>query len=185
MMIQTCMETSFAVIIGNLYFSTSQLTYILKLFNYLYKREKIFKIHQLLTLKIFNSYEEDQHRFIIEKVINTNKLSTIFRYLIVVWLAMYLIYPVVDNSLLAIPAWYPFNVEKYRWYIIIYQVASVAISALINSSMDIVTIGFISVATAHFSIIKDTLTNIKKGENLEDVKRKIAFCCHYHNSTIE
>lgn len=185
MIIQTCMETSFEHVIGDLYFSTSEITFILKLTNYLFKREKIYKIDQLLNAKIFNSYDDDQHRFIVDKVKNTNKLAAIFQYLIVIWLAMYLIYPVIDNSLLAIPAWYPFNVEKYRWYIIVYQVGSVAISALVNSSIDIVTMGFISVATAHFSIIKDTLSNIKKGENPDDVKRTLAFCCDYHNCTIE
>lgn len=185
MMIQTCKETRFEVIIGNLYFSTSEMTYIWKLFNYLYKRHKILEIDQLLDTKVFNSYTESQHRFVEKAVKKSVALSTIFRYLIIVWVTMYLIYPIVDNSLLALPGWFPFDIVKYRWYIIIYQVASVALSALINSSTDVVTVGFISVATAHFSIVKDTLTSIRKGEDPKELKKTIAHCCFYHNRIVE
>lgn len=177
-------ETKIDKIIGAFYFFMTELTFFCKLLNYLYNRQKIAKIDQLYSKRIFNCYSQKQHPFIAEAVFSANLLSKVYRILIILCLILYTSIPFIDNRL-PLDARFPFSIEKYKYFLIVYQILGIAISSLINSSMDNMTIGFISVATAHFSIIKDILVSIKAGENPDDVKKKISHCSYYHTNVIQ
>lgn len=178
------METRLDKIIGSLYFAITEITYVSKLCNYIFNRNDIANIDAYLSTDVFRSYNKDEEKYVKNAVRSANRLVTTFRALIVICIFMYSLYPFIDKRLLPLDAWFPIDMEKYRYPLIVFQVFSVALSSLINSSIDIITIGFISVTLAHYSIIKERLINIKQGLQPQDVMKTIQQCCYYHNSVI-
>lgn len=183
--IQTVHERELDRIIDSLYFLITLTAYIFKLFNYLYKRDLMLSINEMLSGEAFNRYTKNQEKLIKRTVRKCRVLGFLFKSAIASSTIMYFIYPLIDNRpdiILPYPGWFPFDIVKYRYACVIFQVFfGLSLNALMNATIDLITIGLVAIGTTHYEILIDDLLKIKSGKNKEEIEKHVYNCIIYHD----
>lgn len=163
-------------------------TYVCKLINFLYYRKKLIHIEDNLTKPIFYGFSYDQLDLMEEKINSCKKVGKIFRFLCVNAVTCYILTPFLDNDgskNLPYPGWFPYNVTKYYYTTVTFQVLGVANTAYTNSSIDILTWMLISIASGQFEILKHNLKNINWQDDQKKTEKQFVSCVKHHEEIVK
>lgn len=156
-----------------LLFLATQVAFLAKLTSIMYFKENFTKIEYLLTKPIFYGFSEHQLKLITSAVKDAEFVARIYRSICIVSVICYSIFPFLDqesNTAMPLPTWHPWDITKSKIYYSIsfgFHIISIAISALYNTTADIITVKMCTLAAAQFQILKDNLNKI-------DYTKKIA-----------
>lgn len=164
--IQLFIEKEMAKIINILYYLPQQTAYVFKLINFLYNGKTIHKIQIIFNSSLFNLHKEQQYHFLNDAIYKTKIIGNIFRMLCCGVVAFYGMQPLYSNDPMPLPAWYPFDINKYSVVIYFFEVLGVLVSATINSNIDLLNVRLISLGTAQLEILTDNLENVADTEEI-------------------
>ncbi|RZC37342.1 7tm 6 domain containing protein, partial [Asbolus verrucosus] len=171
-------------------FFMTHVTFLGKLTNFGYYRSNLFNIEDALTNPVFYGFSSECLAVLKKKMASCNLVAKIFRMLCILAVLLYTSVPFLDESKtksLPLPGWLPFNTRKYYYLGVIFQIASVSITAYNNSSIDILTWMLITVATAEFDILKENLKTINFRSECEARANKTVFknCIKHHKAIVK
>lgn len=175
-----------------LLFFMTHFTFLCKLSNFLYYKRKLFEIEDLLAESIFYGFPYERLELVKNKVDSCKLIAKIFRILCVLVVLFYTLVPYLDDKedmTLPLPGWLPYDTKKYYYPTVVFQVMSVSISAYNNSSIDVLTCMLITVASAHFDILKENLKGIDyktgKTNSAEAIWTNFKHCVSHHKKIVQ
>lgn len=160
-------------------------------------KEGLRELETLLQKPIFTDVDDEGRRILTSHIEEGKLLAKMYRMMCFLTILLYMLFPVLDKSFerehkFPLRCWFPFNEENYYYQVVFVEVLSIAISAIINSSMDILTIMMMIVATAEFKILNRKLTNILVPSGSEEaivedvlVKGRLEECIVHYDELLQ
>lgn len=147
-------------------FLATQIAFLAKLTSIIYYKNNFRKIESILAKPAFKKFTPEQIDLIIQDANGTEFIAKNYRYICAISVLCYSIFPFLDKRSdysMPLPAWNIWDVKKSRifyWISFHFQIISIAISALYNSAIDIITVKMYTLATSQFRILKSNLEDI-------------------------
>ncbi|KAJ3666143.1 hypothetical protein Zmor_001597 [Zophobas morio] len=174
-----------------LLFFMTHFTFLCKLTNFVYYKKKMFDIEDTLAGNIFYGHPLERLMLVKTRVSSCQLVAKIFRILCVLVVFFYTLVPYVDHKeekTLPLPGWLPYDIKKYYYPTVVFQIMSVVVSAYNNSSIDILTCMLITVVSAEFDILKENLKTTDYKTYNESAKKQIQekfqHCVEYHKAIV-
>ncbi|KAI4458986.1 odorant receptor [Holotrichia oblita] len=180
------------IILEALYFGLTQITFLCKICNVIICNYKVGRMKAYLKKPVFNIHTKEQDIFIQNAIDMCHLFAKTYRFFVGLTITFYAIFPFIENTL-PLPGWFPMDMNKYWFFIYIYQLVCLILNGYNHTSFDCMNASLISMASAQFEILKDNLLNLKRSDDdtltidQEDriTRKKIAKCVTHHNHIIK
>ncbi|KAJ8913713.1 hypothetical protein NQ315_007430 [Exocentrus adspersus] len=145
-----------------LLFCMTQFAFLNKLTNLIASKRKLLQLEVRLTNPVFTTVTDVEKSILQKHVSNGKLLAKLYRALCFLVVLFYALFPFLDDRSeteykYPLPCWFPFDEDKYYYQVFFVEIWSIAVSAFVNSSMDVLTIMMMIVATAEFKILNRKL----------------------------
>lgn len=192
LLLQMLFEDDVSKIIDSFYFASTEISYICKLVNFLFKRNYMVAIENILNSKSFNSHVKKQYVFLIGAIEETGKLGFAFRVACGLTSMAIALFPIIDNPKFLkppFPGWYFVNPVRFHTSLYCFQIVAVCLSCINNTSIDILNIRLIRMGTAQldvlidnlkFNVLDDNLTTEEFGNINKIVEERLKVCIEHH-----
>lgn len=180
-----------------LLFCMTQLAFLNKLTNLISRKESLRELENLLRKPIFTYVDIQGQRILTSHVDSGKLLAKIYRALCFLVVLFYALFPFLDERSgrehkFPLPCWFPFDEDNYYYPVFFVEIWSIAVSAAVNSSMDVLTVMTMTTATAQFKILNVKLVDISVpsalgGECAEDgsVRSRLRECVVHYDELLQ
>lgn len=152
-----------AEIIDAAYFFITVLTFLIKFIIFTSKRKEFLHILDQLESNVFNSYNDEQKRFLNDWSKIACAYSNGFFVCCLLCLFFFGLFPVLDKDesiILPFRGWFPFDVKENlvnRGLVYAFQLVGLLVAIFINASIDVLPSIFMNVACSQIDILKENL----------------------------
>ena len=118
------------------YYLITQTIFLCKLLSFELQRGKYEEIRRIVRSPLFNDCGTHQRASVSKNF----KGFKIFRRFFLMCLAsvvvIYFAFPIMDGQDMPVPAWFPFDVKRYKYYVILYETIGFSLTAYVNATFD-------------------------------------------------
>ncbi|XP_050311424.1 putative odorant receptor 85d [Anthonomus grandis grandis] len=174
-------------------FSMTQVGFVSKLMNFLWRIKQVPLLDQMLEQEIFTRVTTEEMTIWKGTFKRVQRYLVIFLSLCAGVVVLYGVIPAIENTKsdrkhYPFPGRFPFDPDRYYYVIYIGEVVAVAVSAFMNGSgLDCLFTKHTVIATVMFKIlcgkIEGLLDNVDKGER-SAVEKRIRHCIVYYNEAV-
>lgn len=138
-------------------------TYGCKLIALAYNKKCFFEIINDINSATFNSHPKDLVQPIAQTIWISKTAEKIFKFLLLLLLMIYLIFPIIDHNALPIPLSY--ELGNYYYLMHLYQMTALILTAWNISCIDLLFTSFVGLAAAQIDILREKLIRCKCNED--------------------
>nr|AKC58563.1 odorant receptor 28 [Anomala corpulenta] len=144
-------------------------------------------LEESLKDPVFNEFTRDQKNLVSQQINKTKRIGNIFRNMSLTTCACYILCPILDGDVWAIPLWIPFTDGDPTIYYQLYESICFLSLASAHPSFDMLVIGFLNIMAAQLDILNDNLMNSTDRNEDEDfevqeakIKSRLRKCVIHH-----
>lgn len=170
----------------------TEVGFILKLCLFLNHLPILNGLEESLEEPIFNMATEKQSHLITRAIKRLKSITTFYKSAMVVSVIDLNLFPLIENQLLPVPIWAPFDLRKYRIQLYIFEVISIIITASCNTAIDCIAFALLCIAMTQIQILKENLKECAQRNPSEDyftqerkIKRRLKLCVLHHIAILE
>ncbi|XP_023311847.1 odorant receptor 94a-like [Anoplophora glabripennis] len=179
-----------------LLFCMTQFAFLNKLTNLIWHKSSLKELEAMLQKTVFTSVRIEEKHILTNHLQGGKLLAKMYRVLCFLVVLFYALFPFLDERsdkghTFPLPCWFPFNEGDYYYPVFFFEVWSIAISATVNSSIDVLTIMTMILATAEFKILNRKLTNIASYSGVDgdydddvEVRSRLGECIIHYDEAL-
>lgn len=159
----------------------------LKACYFVYTKNKFNALEESLKDPVFNEFTRNQEHLVKQQIHKTKRLGNLFRGITLVTCACYILCPILDGDVWAIPLWVPFTDGTPTIYYQLYESICFLSLATAHPSFDMLLVAFLNTMAIQLDILNDNLmhsTDRNEDESFDvqeaRIRRRLRKCVIHH-----